>query len=70
MSDERRRIRFLIERDGAAARRVWVERTLHIYREAIDSPGESRIAAAVQATVRGCDRMLRAVAAQRSPTGL
>ena len=35
MTDEVQRIRFLIERDGEAETREWVERTLHIYREAL-----------------------------------
>jgi len=37
MADEARRIRFLIERDGEAATREWVERTLRSYREALAS---------------------------------
>lgn len=39
MSDEDERIRFLVERDGCAAARKWVERTLRIYREAVASSG-------------------------------
>lgn len=34
---ERQRIRLLIERDGESAARAWVERTLRIYREAVDN---------------------------------
>jgi len=37
MSDERERIRFLVDRDGHDTARAWVERTRGIYREAIDS---------------------------------
>jgi len=37
MTDERERIRFVVERDGNDAARQWVERTLKIYRSAIDS---------------------------------
>lgn len=32
------RIRFVVERDGEADARDWVERTLKIYRDAIDNP--------------------------------
>jgi len=39
VTDEHLRIRFLTERDGAEATRVWVARTLKIYREALQ--GES-----------------------------
>jgi hypothetical protein len=35
MTDEIQRIRFLLERDGDAATREWVERTLNIYRNAV-----------------------------------
>lgn len=45
MTDENTRIRFLVERDGHAAAREWIERTLRIYREAIDSPGSHASAA-------------------------
>jgi len=38
MTDENRRIHFLIERDGEVAAREWVERTLAIYRGALASP--------------------------------
>lgn len=37
MTDEHHRIRFLMARDGAEATRVWVERTLKLYREALQS---------------------------------
>lgn len=37
MTDERERIRFVVERDGDDAARQWVERTLKIYRSAIES---------------------------------
>lgn len=37
MTDEQERIRFLVERDGEDAARQWVERTLEIYRNAVDS---------------------------------
>lgn len=36
---EQRRIEFLIERDGPAAARDWVERTLKMYRAAVNDPG-------------------------------
>jgi hypothetical protein len=36
---EKHRIKLLVERDGEAAARAWVERTLKIYREAINHPG-------------------------------
>lgn len=39
MSSERHRITFLIQRDGYAKTRNWVEKTLGIYREAVSSPG-------------------------------
>lgn len=39
ISDEHARIRFLVERDGVAGAREWVEHTLTNYREAIESPG-------------------------------
>ncbi|OOC49713.1 hypothetical protein [Thioalkalivibrio versutus] len=39
MTDELQRIRFLIKRDGEAATREWVERTLNIYREALAGAG-------------------------------
>jgi hypothetical protein len=32
------RIEFLLRRDGSAATRAWVERTLAIYREALRDP--------------------------------
>lgn len=34
---EQKRIRFLVERDGEAAAREWVERTLENYRQAMES---------------------------------
>lgn len=37
MSQEQRRIEFLIQRDGEEAAREWVERTLETYRQAISS---------------------------------
>lgn len=37
MTDEHERIRFLIERDGVEATRVWVARTLKIYREVLQN---------------------------------
>lgn len=37
MTDEHQRIRFLGQRDGAEATRVWVARTLKIYRDALQS---------------------------------
>lgn len=37
MTDERDRISFVVERDGDDAARQWVERTVKIYRSAIDS---------------------------------
>lgn len=36
---ERDRIQFLLERDGYEATRAWVERTLTMYREAVQSLG-------------------------------
>lgn len=39
MGQETQRICFLLERDGEEATRAWVERTLAIYRNAIQSPG-------------------------------
>ena len=33
------RINFLIQRDGEQAARMWVERTLRMYREGINNPG-------------------------------
>ena len=39
MGQETQRIRFLVERDGEDAARDWVERTLAIYRNAIQSDG-------------------------------
>lgn len=38
MGRETERIRFLVERDGLAAARKWVEATLKAYRDAISSP--------------------------------
>ena len=38
---ERQRIEFLVRRDGIAAARAWVERTLKLYREAVVSPGHA-----------------------------
>jgi hypothetical protein len=38
MRSERERIEFLVARDGLAAAREWVERTLGIYRDALTSP--------------------------------
>lgn len=35
---ESERIAFLLQRDGPAASRAWVERTLAIYREALRDP--------------------------------
>ncbi len=35
---ESERIEFLLRRDGLAATRAWVERTLAIYREALSDP--------------------------------
>jgi len=35
MTDERRRIEFLLQRDGLDATRAWVRRTLDIYRDAL-----------------------------------
>lgn len=32
------RIAFLLQRDGRAATRVWIERTLNLYREAVRRP--------------------------------
>jgi hypothetical protein len=37
MGQETQRIQFLLERDGPDTTRAWVERTLAIYREAIQS---------------------------------
>jgi hypothetical protein len=37
MEREAERIQLLVDRDGFAAARTWVERTLEIYREAIHS---------------------------------
>ncbi|HEY8552952.1 MAG TPA: hypothetical protein VIL43_00255 [Burkholderiales bacterium] len=37
VTDERHRIEFLLQRDGAAATREWVQRTLRLYREALAS---------------------------------
>lgn len=36
---EQRRIALLLARDGHAATREWVERTLNIYRQALAQPG-------------------------------
>jgi len=36
---EKRRIEFLVHRDGLAGAQAWVERTLELYREVIVSPG-------------------------------
>lgn len=36
---EQQRIEFLIERDGPATARDWVERTLKMYRAAANDPG-------------------------------
>jgi len=36
---EKRRIQFLVHRDGLAGAQAWVERTLELYREVIVSPG-------------------------------
>lgn len=36
---EQQRIEFLITRDGSAATRDWVERTLKMYRAAVSDPG-------------------------------
>ncbi len=38
ITSEGQRIRFLTERDGPEAARAWVERTLAIYRNALNSP--------------------------------
>ena len=38
MSVEDARIRFLLDRDGPLAAREWVQRTLAIYRDAVNSP--------------------------------
>ncbi len=38
MAAEKDRIAFLIRRDGEAAARLWVGRTLKIYRDAASSP--------------------------------
>ncbi|HEX7043897.1 MAG TPA: hypothetical protein VF203_04715 [Burkholderiales bacterium] len=35
MTDERKRIEFLLQRDGLEATRAWVRRTLDIYRDAL-----------------------------------
>ena len=37
MTREMHRIRFVVERDGEVDARDWVERTLKIYRDAIDN---------------------------------
>lgn len=37
MEQETQRIEFLLERDGPKATRAWIERTLAIYREAVES---------------------------------
>ena len=42
---EARRIEFLLQRDGEAATRAWVERTLEIYRTAMASDGYAASAA-------------------------
>lgn len=36
---ERSRIEFLMQRDGRASTRNWVERTLKMYRAAVNDPG-------------------------------
>lgn len=36
---EQQRIKFLIKRDGPAPTRDWVERTLNMYRAAVNDPG-------------------------------
>ncbi len=38
MTQEQRRIELLIQRDGEAAAREWVRRTLESYRQALQSP--------------------------------
>ena len=38
MEQEAQRIEFLLERDGPKAARAWIERTLAIYRDAMESP--------------------------------
>lgn len=38
MASEQHRIAFLNHRDGQDKARTWVERTLHIYTDAIDTP--------------------------------
>lgn len=38
MGREAERIRFLVERDGRAAARKWVQDTLKSYRDAVNSP--------------------------------
>ena len=38
---EQSRIAFLVQRDGEEAARVWVERTLKLYREAIATKGHA-----------------------------
>lgn len=38
MGREAERIRFLVERDGRAAARKWVQETLKSYRDAVSSP--------------------------------
>lgn len=38
MEHETRRIEFLLERDGPKTAGAWIERTLAIYREAVQSP--------------------------------
>ncbi|HKI82308.1 MAG TPA: hypothetical protein VKA04_11725 [Pseudodesulfovibrio sp.] len=38
MTHEQERIDFLVRRDGPAEARAWVERTLHMYRDAVNTP--------------------------------
>ncbi|MFO7277149.1 MAG: hypothetical protein DIU56_008970 [Pseudomonadota bacterium] len=40
---ELQRIEFLIQRDGEAAARAWVERTLQIYRDAVALGGHASV---------------------------
>ncbi len=38
MDRESQRLEFIVERDGEDAARAWAQRTLEIYRNAVDNP--------------------------------
>ncbi len=68
MCIEARRIRFLIERDGLKGARVWVERTLSAYRQAVQSPkshaSKSSYRPLFEASIREFDAWLRRASPQ------